>query len=101
MAATFKFIKNIKNFSSIPHLKNVFLFLYRDLRYNFIREIPTNTFQGLSHLHTIFLNENQLRNVNSGAFHGLPSLKYLYLDKNRISNVSADAFQGLNRLDSL
>lgn len=72
-----------------------------DLRYNFIREIPANTFQGLSHLHTIFLNENQLRNVNSGAFHGLPSLKYLYLDKNRISNVSADAFQGLNHLDSL
>lgn len=78
-----------------------FFFLYRDLRYNHIREIPSEAFSGLKHLHTIFLNENQVTTIHGGAFHGLPSLKYLYLNKNRLTNVSEDAFSQLDHLQSL
>ncbi|XP_052566883.1 peroxidasin isoform X2 [Culex pipiens pallens] len=72
-----------------------------DLRYNHIREVPTDAFAGLSHLHTVFLNENQLRRIEPGAFRGLPGLKYLYLNKNRIVEVAPSAFDSLDRLQSL
>ncbi|XP_049292507.1 peroxidasin isoform X2 [Anopheles funestus] len=72
-----------------------------DLRYNHIREVPTGAFDGLQHLHTIFLNENQLIKIHSGAFRDLPSLKYLYLNRNRIGAIAADAFISLNRLHSM
>uniref|UniRef100_A0AAG5DEK2 Cell adhesion molecule-related/down-regulated by oncogenes n=1 Tax=Anopheles atroparvus TaxID=41427 RepID=A0AAG5DEK2_ANOAO len=72
-----------------------------DLRYNHIREVPTGAFDGLQHLHTIFLNENQLTRIHSGAFRELPSLKYLYLNRNRIGTVAPDAFISLNRLHSM
>lgn len=75
--------------------------LFRDLRYNRIREIPAKAFYGLSHLHTIFLNENQLATIHSGAFEGLPSLKYLFLNKNHISKISSNAFNHLERLESM
>ncbi|XP_053674743.1 peroxidasin [Anopheles nili] len=72
-----------------------------DLRYNHIREVPTGAFDGLQHLHTIFLNENQLTRIHSGAFRDLPSLKYLYLNRNRIGVIAADAFISLDRLHSM
>ncbi|XP_052896954.1 peroxidasin isoform X1 [Anopheles moucheti] len=72
-----------------------------DLRYNHIREVPTGAFDGLLHLHTIFLNENQLTKIHSGAFRDLPSLKYLYLNRNRIGAIASDAFISLNRLHSM
>ncbi|XP_058066005.1 peroxidasin [Anopheles bellator] len=72
-----------------------------DLRYNHIREVPTGAFEGLQHLHTIFLNENQLTRVHSGAFRELPALKYLYLNRNRIATIAPDAFTALNRLHSM
>uniref|UniRef100_A0A1S4GUJ9 Peroxidase n=2 Tax=Anopheles gambiae TaxID=7165 RepID=A0A1S4GUJ9_ANOGA len=72
-----------------------------DLRYNHIREVPTGAFDGLQHLHTIFLNENQLTKIHSGAFRDLPSLKYLYLNRNRIGTIAADAFISLSRLHSM
>ncbi|XP_058178642.1 peroxidasin [Anopheles ziemanni] len=72
-----------------------------DLRYNHIREVPTGAFEGLQHLHTIFLNENQLTRIHSGAFRELPSLKYLYLNRNRIAAIAPDAFISLNRLHSM
>ncbi|XP_050073401.1 peroxidasin isoform X1 [Anopheles maculipalpis] len=72
-----------------------------DLRYNHIRELPTGAFDGLRHLHTIFLNENQLTKIHSGAFRDQPSLKYLYLNRNRIDTIASDAFISLNRLHSM
>ncbi|XP_035785231.1 LOW QUALITY PROTEIN: peroxidasin-like [Anopheles albimanus] len=72
-----------------------------DLRYNHIREVHSGAFDGLQHLHTIFLNENQLTKISSGAFRNLPSLKYLYLNRNRISTIAPDAFVALNRLHSM
>uniref|UniRef100_A0A182QQU6 Uncharacterized protein n=1 Tax=Anopheles farauti TaxID=69004 RepID=A0A182QQU6_9DIPT len=72
-----------------------------DLRYNHIREVPTGAFDGLQHLHTVFLNENQLTKIESGAFRDLPSLKYLYLNRNRIGAIASDAFISLNRLHSI
>uniref|UniRef100_A0A182M043 Ig-like domain-containing protein n=1 Tax=Anopheles culicifacies TaxID=139723 RepID=A0A182M043_9DIPT len=68
------------------------------MRYNHIREVPTGVFDGLQHLHTIFLNENQLTKIHSGAFRDLPSLKYLYLNRNRIGAIASDAFISLSRL---
>ncbi|XP_055621397.1 peroxidasin isoform X2 [Toxorhynchites rutilus septentrionalis] len=72
-----------------------------DFRFNHIREVPSEAFAGLSHLHTVFLNENQITRINSAAFHGLPSLKYLYLNKNRIVSIAPNAFEALERLQSL
>ncbi|XP_055533794.1 peroxidasin isoform X2 [Wyeomyia smithii] len=72
-----------------------------DLRFNHIREVPTDVFNGLTHLHTIFLNENQISRLQPGAFRSLPSLKYLYLNKNKIAFVASNAFESLNRLQSL
>ncbi|XP_053689507.1 peroxidasin [Sabethes cyaneus] len=72
-----------------------------DLRYNHIREVAMDSFSGLAHLHTIFLNENQISRLQSGAFRGLPSLKYLYLNKNKIAFIAPDAFESLDRLHSL
>uniref|UniRef100_A0A182YMM3 Ig-like domain-containing protein n=1 Tax=Anopheles stephensi TaxID=30069 RepID=A0A182YMM3_ANOST len=72
-----------------------------DLRYNHIRELPTGAFDGLRHLHTVFLNENQLTKIHSGAFRDQPSLKYLYLNRNRIDTIASDAFISLNRLHSM
>lgn len=83
------------------HFFPFFLSFCRDLRYNHIREIPSEAFSGLKHLHTIFLNENQVITIHSGAFQGLPSLKYLYLNKNRITIIAEDAFNQLDRLQSL
>ncbi|XP_055601932.1 peroxidasin isoform X2 [Uranotaenia lowii] len=72
-----------------------------DLRYNHIRDVPSDAFGGLAHLHTVFLNENQLVRIHEGAFRGLPALKYLYLNKNHIQSVAPDAFEDLPRLQSL
>ncbi|XP_058835456.1 peroxidasin isoform X2 [Topomyia yanbarensis] len=72
-----------------------------DLRYNHIREVPSDAFVNLVHLHTVFLNENQISRIHPVAFRGLPALKYLYLNKNKISNIASDAFESLERLQSL
>ncbi|XP_058461280.1 peroxidasin isoform X2 [Malaya genurostris] len=72
-----------------------------DLRFNRIREVPSDAFINLAHLHTVFLNENQISRIHPFAFRSLPSLKYLYLNKNKIADIAPNAFESLDRLQSL
>lgn len=75
--------------------------LYSDLRFNHIKEVPSNAFKGLTQLHSIFLNENQITTIHNDAFSGLPGLRYLYLNQNHIKNIAANAFINLTRLERL
>ena len=72
-----------------------------DLRFNRIKELPSNAFRGMQQLHSIFLNENQITTVHENAFSGLPALRYLYLNQNHIKDIASDAFLNLTRLERL
>lgn len=72
-----------------------------DLRFNKIKSIPPNTFQDLSHLHTLLLNNNHIVRLQNGSFNGLSELRYLYLYKNRIRVIEKQVFQGLDKLEQL
>lgn len=76
-------------------------FYYRDLRYNHIKEIPSNAFSGLKQLHSIFLNENQITTIADGAFSGLPSMRFLYLNQNHIKSIAPTAFANMTKLERL
>lgn len=79
-----------------------FLFyLCRDLRFNHLKEVPSNAFKDMKQLHSIFLNENQITTIQSEAFSNLPALRYLYLHQNHIRNIAANAFVNLVRLERL
>lgn len=73
----------------------------RDLRFNQFEELPSNAFNGLGQLTTLFLNDNQLAAVEEDAFKGLTALRFLYLNKNALSRLPAGTFQQLPRLEAL
>ncbi|EDW17736.2 peroxidasin [Drosophila mojavensis] len=72
-----------------------------DLRFNQFEELPSNAFNGLGQLTTLFLNDNQLAAVEEDAFKGLTALRFLYLNKNALSRLPAGIFQQLPRLEAL
>lgn len=78
-----------------------FIFHSSDLRFNHIKEVPSNAFRNLNQLHSIFLNENQISTVGENAFKDLSALRYLYLNQNHIKNIAANAFNNLTRLERL
>lgn len=73
----------------------------RDLRFNQFEKLPSNAFNGLGQLTTIFLNDNRLADVEEDAFKGLRALRFLYLNKNALSRLPAGIFQQLPRLEAL
>lgn len=77
------------------------IFHSSDLRYNHIKEVPSNAFSGLTQAHSIFLNENQITEIHPQAFNNLPSLRYLYLNQNHVRNIAANAFVNLVQLERL
>ena len=74
---------------------------FSDLRFNRIRHIPRGTFQNLTQLNTLLLNNNQLRRLRNGAFVGLVNLQYLYLYKNQIHLIESNVFDDVPNLEHL
>ncbi|XP_065362237.1 peroxidasin [Calliphora vicina] len=72
-----------------------------DFRFNHFEEIPTNAFEGLTQVTTLFLNENEISYIQEGAFDGLVSLRFLYLNYNRISKLPKSIFQKLQQLEGI
>uniref|UniRef100_G3WUC2 Peroxidasin n=1 Tax=Sarcophilus harrisii TaxID=9305 RepID=G3WUC2_SARHA len=79
----------------------MFLFFYRDLRFNRIREIQPGTFKRLKNLNTLLLNNNQIKRIPSGSFEDLENLKYLYLHFNQIETLDPESFNHLPKLERL
>ncbi|KOC63131.1 Peroxidasin [Habropoda laboriosa] len=72
-----------------------------DLRFNNIVGLRPGTFQGLSELHTLLLNDNRIRHIVPRTFEGASNLRILYLYKNRLEHISPGAFFGLPKLEQL
>ena len=75
--------------------------LFRDLRFNKIRNIPPRTFKNLTGLNTLLLNNNHVKRLRNGIFEGLENLQYLYLYKNRIQSIEDQVFVDLESLEHL
>ncbi|KAK7488478.1 hypothetical protein BaRGS_00020263, partial [Batillaria attramentaria] len=72
-----------------------------DLRFNKIKSIPRGTFEGLSSLNTLLLNNNEIENLEAGSFDGLPELRYLYLYKNKLVTLDSDVLENLPKLEQI
>lgn len=60
--------------------------------------VPERSFEGLSCLRHLWLDDNVLTEVPVGALSHLPALQAMTLALNRISHVPDFAFQNLSRL---
>ncbi|XP_017482191.1 PREDICTED: peroxidasin-like [Rhagoletis zephyria] len=73
-----------------------------DLRYNQLEDIPPGVFSGLSHITTIYLNDNSIRTLSEDAFvGGLINTKVIYLGSNKIEYIPVGAFQPLTNLKEM
>lgn len=74
-----------------------------DLRYNNLTEIMEGTFEGLSQLENLWLNNNLLESTpDSGmAFLHLVNLRQLHMANNRIKSLQKIAFDSLTNLELL
>ncbi|KAG5677507.1 hypothetical protein PVAND_007263 [Polypedilum vanderplanki] len=88
--------QQLKSIPEVPTQTNII-----DLRFNHLKEVPSNAFKDMRQLHSIFLNENQITDIHEEAFNNLPALRYLYLNQNHIKNIAANAFVNLGRLERL
>ncbi|CAB4061543.1 PXDN [Lepeophtheirus salmonis] len=70
-----------------------------DIKYNFIKFLPSDHFRHLKRLKTLQLNNNKIRGIKKYAFRGLHNLRHLYLYKNRIRYLDRNVFQGLSKLE--
>lgn len=61
-------------------------------------ELKEGTFDGLSKVTHIILNNNKITGVEPGAFNDLPSLQWIYLSNNKISGLKTGAFDNLTGL---
>ncbi|XP_069765236.1 chondroadherin-like [Narcine bancroftii] len=68
------------------------------LRSEDLPEIPANTFLNLSHLTTLYLNNNNIRRLRPGAFSGLAQLEFLHLNNNSLKELEAGVFQNATAL---
>uniref|UniRef100_UPI00358EED62 chondroadherin-like protein n=1 Tax=Myxine glutinosa TaxID=7769 RepID=UPI00358EED62 len=58
-------------------------------------------FQGLQHLHYLYMSNLSLGNLRDGIFDGLGHLSFLDLDNNRIANITPGIFLPLKNLAGL
>lgn len=61
-------------------------------------KIEAGTFDGLSKVTHIVLNNNRITGVEPGAFNDLPSLQWIYLSNNKISDLQPGTFDNLTGL---
>ncbi|KAM8709189.1 hypothetical protein ACLKA7_016061 [Drosophila subpalustris] len=85
--------------TSLPQVPQDTLVL--DLRFNHFEKLPSNAFNGLYHLTTLFLNDNEISLVEENAFNDLISLRFLYLNNNRLNRLPGNIFQELRSLETL
>ena len=71
------------------------------LEYNEIEELEGDTFEGLSNLTLLSLDENKLSRIDSLAFEGLVHLEQLLLHRTRITEINESLFKSLTRLKLL
>lgn len=75
-----------------------------DLSWNNLRVIKSFSFQNLTDLKWLWLNQNNISYIETFAFSGLPSLRYLNLSTNMLEypkSFSKDLFKPLVNLDYL
>ena len=101
----FQFCKKCQSLPVHPTVVSALLYsffsLFSDLRFNKIRHIPRGTFQNLTQMNTLLLNNNKLRRLRNGAFSGLENLQYLYLYKNQIHLIETNVFKDVPNLEHL
>ena len=66
-----------------------------------LTELPSGTFDGLTKLKYLDLDNNGLETLSADVFDGLDSLRTLELNSNRLSTLPADIFDGLTKLEEL
>ena len=66
-----------------------------------IASLPENTFDGLTALTTLYLNDNSLSSLNVNLFDETTALRTLFLHRNTLSSLDADTFDGLTTLATL
>jgi Leucine-rich repeat (LRR) protein len=74
-------------------------FLY--LSYRFITSIAPGTFQGMVHVTTLDLSNNQLGSITYDDFKNLTALRTLILNNNRIASVAPGTFAGMAAVESI
>ncbi|CAG2188081.1 unnamed protein product [Mytilus edulis] len=71
-----------KNITKIPNLPESTVFL--NVSHNLIERISKGTFEAAKHLLTLDLSFNRLSSINIDTFNGLTKLRYLSLDNNKL-----------------
>ena len=83
---------------------HTFLYLYRleilDLSYNNLQYLPTDAFQGLVSVKSVYLHHNSLLSA-TGAFNGLQQLSTLDLSYNALHELRNGTFANLLQLNIL
>ena len=64
-----------------------------------IQKIDPNTFNGLTKLEVINLNNNELTSLNALIFKGLFNLRKVYIESNKLISIDKNVFIGLNNLE--
>ncbi|KAL0808277.1 hypothetical protein ABMA28_012772 [Loxostege sticticalis] len=70
-----------------------------DLDHNFIKNITSHAFRGLTNLESLDLSGNPITSLPPRAFAVTPRLRRLHLDRTPLRTVPGDAFQGLQHLE--
>ncbi|XP_017029360.1 biglycan-like [Drosophila kikkawai] len=76
------------NVTDLPILANISKLEKLDLRRNNIVQLANKTFQGLTNLRELNLQDNLIRELPEKVFHPLKKLLYLDLSRNQISQLS-------------
>ena len=72
-----------------------------DLSGNYLIEVPSHSFIGMSNLSTLYLNSSRIQFLGNRSFAGLVTLKTLYLDHNFIGHLGVGMFAGVTTLMAL
>ncbi|CAG2244405.1 TLR13 [Mytilus edulis] len=72
-----------KNITKIPNLPESIVFL--NVSHNLIERISKGIFEAAKHLLTLDLSFNRLSSINIETFNGLTKLRYLSLDNNKLT----------------
>ena len=92
------------SFSKLSHLQNLghcTSLITVDLRFNAIKALSYDSFNGMSDLENVYLSHNALEAVNIGDLRGLTKLLVLHLDNNLISVIHPRSLYDLQQISVL